>query len=75
MNKFQQGIADHKKVIHEGLGHKGLCEGVTRNWPERDTQGRYDKTCPVCREESFIKKLSYNTLQSVCSECFGIKEN
>lgn len=71
MYKFSEGIADHIEAVHGGVGHTGLCEGVAKEYPEKDIQGKYDKSCVVCREERFIKKLSLNTLTSVCKECFG----
>ena len=70
MNSFQRGILDHQEAIHKRKDHKGLCEGVSKQYPEKDTLGTYDKTCVVCREERFIAKLSYKTLSLVCKDCF-----
>ena len=71
---FQQRIDLHNIVVHEGLGHKGRCVGVDREYPKKDMQGGFDKSCPVRLEERFIYNLSYNTLQSVCNRCFGLGE-
>lgn len=74
--KFATGVALHQEVIHSPnqLGHRGRCEGVPQEFPLKDIQGKYDPKCSVCQEERFINKLSYPTLQSVCSDCFGIAE-
>lgn len=69
---FAKGIALHQEVIHTGhLGHQGRCESRI---PAARHPGTYDPKCSVCQEERFINKLSYETLQSVCSDCFGIRE-
>lgn len=73
MNKFSQLVEDHRLVIHgqEPLGHVGRCEGISREYPLRDIQGHYDRTCRVCHEERGVSKMSANVLLSVCKECFS----
>ena len=74
MSEFTLGIEDHQNAVHAGAEHAGTCEGVTRNYPETDTQGRFDKSCVVCRDNRFISKMNDNALSLVCKECFGRSE-
>jgi hypothetical protein len=61
----------HKQVVHQGLDHSKFCRDYDNAHPEAKKARYFPHKCLVCKEEKWVKKYPYDTLESVCSDCFS----
>lgn len=67
---LQALAAIHDSVVHGGLDHSEHCQAYDRAHPDEKKARYFPKHCDVCKEEIWIKRYPYDTLEVVCSDCF-----
>lgn len=61
----------HNSVAHKQLAHSEFCQNYDNAHPNARKPRYFPDHCLVCKEEIWIKKYPYDTLNSVCSDCFS----